>query len=123
MQAVASAGELREDMTRFECRKFLLLAAGAACLPTLPRMAGAQAYPARPIKLIVAFPAGGPANTMGRMVAQAMSSKIGQSSPDLRTTVEKLGIDLKLGSAADAAAAVATDCPRWIESAKLVKIE
>jgi len=59
-------------------RKFLRLAAGAACLPTLPRMASAQAYPARPIKLIVAFPAGGPADTMGRMVAQAMSGKIGQ---------------------------------------------
>jgi tripartite-type tricarboxylate transporter receptor subunit TctC len=59
-------------------RKFLHLAAGAACLPTLPRMAGAQVYPARPIKLIVAFPAGGPADTMGRMVAQAVSGKIGQ---------------------------------------------
>ena len=34
---------------------------------------------------------------------------------------QKLGIDLKLGSAA--AAAIATDCPRWIESAKLVKLE
>jgi tripartite-type tricarboxylate transporter receptor subunit TctC len=63
---------------KLERRKFLHLAAGAAGLPTLPRMALAQAYPARPIKLIVAFPAGGPADTMGRMVAQAMSSKIGQ---------------------------------------------
>ena len=46
----------------------------------------------------------------------------GMRSPDLRATVEKLGIDLKLGSAA-AAAAIATDCPRWIESAKLAKLE
>jgi len=37
--------------------------------------------------------------------------------------LEKLGIELKLGSAAAAAAAIATDCPRWIESAKLVKLE
>jgi tripartite-type tricarboxylate transporter receptor subunit TctC len=59
-------------------RNFLHLAAGAACLPALPRMAGAQAYPTRPIKLIVAFPAGGPADTMGRMVGQAVSAKIGQ---------------------------------------------
>jgi tripartite-type tricarboxylate transporter receptor subunit TctC len=59
-------------------RKFLHLAAGAACLPALSRMAGAQAYPTRPIKLIVAFPAGGPADTMGRMVGQAVSAKIGQ---------------------------------------------
>jgi tripartite-type tricarboxylate transporter receptor subunit TctC len=59
-------------------RKFLHLAAGAACLPALSRMAGAQAYPTRSIKLIVAFPAGGPADTMGRMVGQAVSAKIGQ---------------------------------------------
>jgi tripartite-type tricarboxylate transporter receptor subunit TctC len=59
-------------------RKFLHLAAGAAYLPALSRMAGAQAYPTRPIKLIVAFPAGGPADTMGRMVGQAVSAKIGQ---------------------------------------------
>jgi tripartite-type tricarboxylate transporter receptor subunit TctC len=59
-------------------RKFLHLAAGAACLPGLSRMARAQAYPTRPIKLIVAFPAGGPADTMGRMVGQAVSAKIGQ---------------------------------------------
>src|SRR5262245_12452507 len=73
-QVRANAGRIRSGLSA----KFLLLAAGAACLPTLPRMAGAQAYPARPIKLIVTFPAGGPADTMGRMVAQAMSSKIGQ---------------------------------------------
>jgi tripartite-type tricarboxylate transporter receptor subunit TctC len=59
-------------------REFLHLAAGAACLPALSHMAGAQAYPTRPIKLIVAFPAGGPADTMGRMVGQAVSAKIGQ---------------------------------------------
>jgi tripartite-type tricarboxylate transporter receptor subunit TctC len=59
-------------------RKFFHLAAGAVCLPALSRIAGAQAYPTRPIKLIVAFPAGGPADTMGRMVGQAVSAKIGQ---------------------------------------------
>jgi len=59
-------------------RTFFQLAAGACCLPALSRMAGAQAYPTRPIKLIVAFPAGGPADTMGRMVGQAVSAKIGQ---------------------------------------------
>jgi tripartite-type tricarboxylate transporter receptor subunit TctC len=59
-------------------RTFFQLAAGACCLPALSRMADAQAYPTRPIKLIVAFPAGGPADTMGRMVGQAVSAKIGQ---------------------------------------------
>jgi len=59
-------------------RQFLRLAAGAAALPAIPPFAAAQTYPTRPIKLIVAFPAGGPADTMGRLVGQAMSSKLGQ---------------------------------------------
>jgi tripartite-type tricarboxylate transporter receptor subunit TctC len=65
-------------MMKLARRTFFQFAAGACCLPALSRMAGAQAYPTRPIKLIVAFPAGGPADTMGRMVGQAVSAKIGQ---------------------------------------------
>lgn len=59
-------------------RRFLPLLAGAAALPVVSPLASAQTYPARPIKLIVAFPAGGPADTMGRLVGQAISSRIGQ---------------------------------------------
>jgi tripartite-type tricarboxylate transporter receptor subunit TctC len=59
-------------------RRFLPLIASAAALPVMPRLAMAQSYPARPIKLIVAFPAGGPADTMGRLIGQAVSSRIGQ---------------------------------------------
>src|SRR5262249_10793897 len=59
-------------------RNFLRLAVGTAALPVLSPFAMAQTYPARPIKVIVAFPAGGPADTMGRLIGQAMSSKIGQ---------------------------------------------
>jgi tripartite-type tricarboxylate transporter receptor subunit TctC len=66
-------------MMKLPRRQFLHLAAGAAALPAASRFAAAQTYPARPIKLIVAFPAGGPADTMGRLVGQAVSSKIGQS--------------------------------------------
>jgi len=40
-------------------RKFLHLAAGAAALPVVSRIARAQAYPSRPVRLIVGFPAGG----------------------------------------------------------------
>jgi len=40
-------------------RQFLHLAAGAAALPAMSRIARAQAYPARPVRLIVPFPAGG----------------------------------------------------------------
>ena len=65
-----------------------------------------------------------PANTPSSIVNRINTAiNQGMSSPDLHATVEKLGVDLKLGSAADAVAAVATDCPRWIESAKLVKLE
>jgi tripartite-type tricarboxylate transporter receptor subunit TctC len=65
-----------------------------------------------------------PANTPSAIINRLNTAiNEGMSSPDLRSTVEKLGIELKLGSAADAAGAVATDCPRWIESAKLVKLE
>jgi len=59
-------------------RRFLRLAAGAAALPAGARFARAQTYPTRPIKLVVAFPAGGPADTMGRLVGHALSSRIGQ---------------------------------------------
>src|SRR5262249_61073096 len=41
-------------------RKFLHLAAGAAALPAVSHIAWAQAYPSRPVRLIVGFPAGGP---------------------------------------------------------------
>jgi tripartite-type tricarboxylate transporter receptor subunit TctC len=44
-------------------RNFLYLAAGAAALPTLSRGAWAQAYPSRPVRIIVGFPAGGNADT------------------------------------------------------------
>ena len=44
---------------KFPRRKFLHLAAGAAALPAVSRFAWAQAYPARPVRLIVPFPAGG----------------------------------------------------------------
>jgi tripartite-type tricarboxylate transporter receptor subunit TctC len=59
-------------------RRFLHLAAGAAALPILPRMAGAQAYPVRPITLIVPFPPGGSTDVSARVVADHMSKTLGQ---------------------------------------------
>ena len=44
---------------RFPRRKFLHLAAGAAALPAMSRMASAEAYPARPVTIVVPFAAGG----------------------------------------------------------------
>jgi len=53
-------------------RKFLHLAAGAAALPIAPPIARAQAYPTRPVKLIVGFAAGGPADLVARITAQLL---------------------------------------------------
>src|SRR5205085_1691746 len=59
-------------------RRFVRMALGATALALPSRFALAQPFPSRAIKLIVAFPAGGPADTMGRLIGQAISSKIGQ---------------------------------------------
>src|SRR5262249_34099479 len=54
------------------------LAAGAAALPAIPRLANAQAYPARPVRLVVGFPAGGTQDLIGRLIGQWMSERLGQ---------------------------------------------
>jgi tripartite-type tricarboxylate transporter receptor subunit TctC len=59
-------------------RTFLHLAAGAAALPVMSRAATAQAYPTRPIAMIVPFPAGGPTDSVGRIVAERMRVPLGQ---------------------------------------------
>jgi tripartite-type tricarboxylate transporter receptor subunit TctC len=59
-------------------RKFLHLAAVAAALPVLPRIARAQAYPSRPIRIIVGFPAGGTADLTARLMGQWLSERLGQ---------------------------------------------
>jgi tripartite-type tricarboxylate transporter receptor subunit TctC len=60
-------------------RKFLLLAAGAAALPVLSRRASALDYPTRPVHLVVAFPPGGGADIVARIIGQALSERLGQS--------------------------------------------
>jgi tripartite-type tricarboxylate transporter receptor subunit TctC len=59
-------------------RQFLQLAACAATLPALSRSAAAQVYPTRPITMIVEVAAGGPADTIGRILAERMRRPLGQ---------------------------------------------
>jgi len=59
-------------------RTFLHLAAGAAALPALSRLAGAQAYPARPVRMIIGYPPGGSADITARLTGQWLSERLGQ---------------------------------------------
>jgi tripartite-type tricarboxylate transporter receptor subunit TctC len=59
-------------------RKFLHLAAGAAALPTVSRIARAQTYPSRPVRLIEGFGAGGAGDIIARLIGQWLSERLGQ---------------------------------------------
>ena len=59
-------------------RQFLYLAAGVAALRAVSRVAWAQTYPTRPVRLIVGFPAGGSADILARLIGQWLSERLGQ---------------------------------------------
>jgi tripartite-type tricarboxylate transporter receptor subunit TctC len=62
----------------FPRRRFLRLTAGAAALPAISSRARAEAYPTRPVTLVVTFPAGSSPDTIARLAAQYMSERLGQ---------------------------------------------
>jgi tripartite-type tricarboxylate transporter receptor subunit TctC len=66
-------------MTKLLRRQFLQLAGGAAVLPAVSRIASAQAYPSRPVRLIVPVPPGGALDIIARLMGQWLSEKLGQS--------------------------------------------
>src|SRR5258706_455430 len=60
-------------------REVLRLAASAAALAALPRTARAENYPARPVRLIVGYPAGGSTDLVARIIGAWLSDRLGQS--------------------------------------------
>jgi tripartite-type tricarboxylate transporter receptor subunit TctC len=68
----------RGHVVKLPRRQFLRLAAGAAALPAASRLAFAQTYPARPVRLVVGFPAGNASDILARLMAQSLSKRLGQ---------------------------------------------
>jgi hypothetical protein len=69
-----------EQAVKLPRRDFLHLAAGAAALPALPRVASAQAYPTRPVRFVVGFPPGGINDITARLIGQWLSERMGRIS-------------------------------------------
>src|SRR5262245_27326682 len=67
-----------ERHMRLSRRRFLPLAAAVVAFPALSRTTGAQAYPVRPVRIVVGYPAGGPIDIVARIVGQALSERMGQ---------------------------------------------
>src|SRR5712675_3441273 len=59
-------------------RTFLHLAAGAAALPAVSWIARAQAYPSRPVRLIIGFPPGSTSDILARIISQWLTERMGQ---------------------------------------------
>src|SRR3954471_10010686 len=72
-------GSRSDAMLKLPRRKFLHLAAGAAAVPAVSRIARAQTYPSRPITIVIGYAAGGPTDTRVRILAQHMKASLGQS--------------------------------------------
>jgi tripartite-type tricarboxylate transporter receptor subunit TctC len=82
-------------------RQFLHVAASAAALPVVSQIARAQTYPSRPITMIVPYPAGGPTDTIARLLGERMRASLGQ--PVIIENVAGAGGNIGVGRVARAA--------------------
>jgi hypothetical protein len=76
--AMLHGRSLRVNAANLPRRRFLHLAAGAAAVPVASRIARAQAYPVRPVRIIVGVDAGGAPDILGRLMGQRLSERLGQ---------------------------------------------
>jgi tripartite-type tricarboxylate transporter receptor subunit TctC len=86
---------------KFPRRQFLKVAAGTVALPAVSRIAKAQTYPARPVRLIVGFAAGGSADITGRLMGQWLSERFRQ----------QVIIDNRTGAGSNIAAEAVVNAP------------
>jgi tripartite-type tricarboxylate transporter receptor subunit TctC len=82
-------------------RQFFHVAAGAAALPIVSQIARAQTYPSRPVTMIVPYPAGGPTDTIARLLGERMRASLGQ--PVVIENVAGAGGNIGVGRVARAA--------------------
>src|SRR5262249_58770833 len=75
---VASLAFQRGTLMKLPRRQFLHLAVGAAALSAVSRIARAQAYPSRPVRLIVPIAPGGASDITARLIGQWLSERLGQ---------------------------------------------
>jgi tripartite-type tricarboxylate transporter receptor subunit TctC len=92
---------LRAIAVNLPRRRFLRLAAGVAAVPALSRRALALDYPTRPVRIIVGFAAGGATDIIARLVAQALSDRLGQ----------QFGVENRLGASANVATELVVRAP------------